>query len=255
MSEANQQDIGLSEQQRQLRGETGLLAYKAAVVGDSSWLFFAGFELYQIFISLLGGGLGVLLRQKLLPFFLDSGGSKLICGRGVTIRHPQAISLGAYVFLDDGVVLDQRRKHKTKTKISIGESVVVGRNTIVVAKDAEIILHPGVNISSNCRIATQSRIEIGASTLIAAFSYIGPGNHSTNAGSSLIESEMEIKGGVRIGQDVWIGAHCTILDGVTIGDRAIVGAHSLVREDVPAGAVVAGVPAKIIRMLPSNNEA
>ncbi|MCB0322363.1 MAG: acyltransferase [Bdellovibrionales bacterium] len=58
---------------------------------------------------------------------------------------------------------------------------------------------------------------------------------------------MELKGGVRIGKHCWIGTRATILDGVTIGDHAVVGAHSLVREDVPPGAVVAGVPAKIVK--------
>ena len=49
-----------------------------------------------------------------------------------------------------------------------------------------------------------------------------------------------------IGDDVWIGAHCTITDGVTIGEGAVVGANSVVTRDVPAYAIVAGVPARVI---------
>jgi acetyltransferase-like isoleucine patch superfamily enzyme len=52
---------------------------------------------------------------------------------------------------------------------------------------------------------------------------------------------------VRIGDDVWIGARAVILPGVTVGDHAVIGAGAVVREDVPAWAIVAGVPAKVIR--------
>lgn len=52
---------------------------------------------------------------------------------------------------------------------------------------------------------------------------------------------------IRIGNDVWIGARAIILDGVTIGDGAIVGAGAVVTGDVPAYAVMGGVPAKILR--------
>lgn len=61
-------------------------------------------------------------------------------------------------------------------------------------------------------------------------------------------------GPVEIGKNVMIGANCTILPGVTIGDGAVIGAHSLVNRDVPAGAKVAGVPARIIASQPQDTE-
>ena len=50
-----------------------------------------------------------------------------------------------------------------------------------------------------------------------------------------------------IGNDVWIGANVTILGGLKIGDGAVIGANAVVTRDIPPYAVVAGVPAKIIR--------
>ncbi|MFZ3017988.1 MAG: CatB-related O-acetyltransferase [Gallionella sp.] len=56
------------------------------------------------------------------------------------------------------------------------------------------------------------------------------------------------KGDVVIGNDVWIGADAIILPGVRIGDGAVVGAGAVVTKDVEAFQIVAGVPAKVIRM-------
>jgi acetyltransferase-like isoleucine patch superfamily enzyme len=53
---------------------------------------------------------------------------------------------------------------------------------------------------------------------------------------------------VRVGSNVWIGYGAQILRGVTIGDNSIVGASAVVTKDVPANAVVAGAPARVIRM-------
>ena len=52
---------------------------------------------------------------------------------------------------------------------------------------------------------------------------------------------------VTIGDRVWIGARATVLKGVTIGDGAVVAAGALVTRDVPAGALVGGVPAKVLK--------
>lgn len=53
---------------------------------------------------------------------------------------------------------------------------------------------------------------------------------------------------VRLGSDVWVGARAVIFGGVTVGDGAIVAAGAVVTKDVPALAIVAGVPARVIRM-------
>jgi chloramphenicol O-acetyltransferase type B len=54
-------------------------------------------------------------------------------------------------------------------------------------------------------------------------------------------------GNVIIGNDVWLGRDCKIMSGVTIGDGAVVATGAIVTHDVPAFAIVAGIPAKIIR--------
>lgn len=63
---------------------------------------------------------------------------------------------------------------------------------------------------------------------------------------SHIEGQTRSRGDVRIGNDVWIGAEVIILSGVTIGDGAIVAARAVVTRDVPAYAIVAGVPARVV---------
>ncbi|WP_291297149.1 CatB-related O-acetyltransferase [Elioraea sp.] len=56
------------------------------------------------------------------------------------------------------------------------------------------------------------------------------------------------RGGVVIGNDVWIGARAMVLSGLTVGDGAVIGAGAIVTRDVPAYAVVAGNPARQLRL-------
>lgn len=61
-------------------------------------------------------------------------------------------------------------------------------------------------------------------------------------------------GGITVGNDVWIGSEAMIFDGVTIGDGAVIAARSVVNKDVPPYAIVAGVPAEIIKYRFSDEE-
>ena len=233
-----------AQQARYSSARSPLALYREHAVGDVGWAALLYYEASQLFFSNLPGVLGFALRALFYPaLFRESEGRPAI-GRSVVLRNPKKISLGRGCLLDDFAVLDARG---AAARIELGECVSLGRGSALVAKDASISLGRGVNIGSNCRIATQSRIEIGESVLIAAYAYIGPGNHRPgDAERPLIAQEMETRGGVKIGAHAWIGTRATILDGVTIGEGAIVGAHSLVREDVPAGATVAGSPARVI---------
>lgn len=245
-------DIAMSAQQRRFSAAPGgrFAAYRRLMVGDGSLAALGGLELYNLFLSGLPGILGLGLRALFLPPLLGAHGGKLTVGRDVTVRHPSRIKVGRGVILDDASVLDIRTDKEAPAEcgITLGDHVLIGRGSLIVAKNAYILLEDAVNVSSHCRIASQSRVRIGSSTLIAAYAYVGPGNHQIpELDRPIISESMDTKGGVDIGHDVWIGARATVLDGVKIGDHAIVGAHSLVREDVPEGAIVAGTPAKIIR--------
>lgn len=107
-----------------------------------------------------------------------------------------------------------------------------------------------ITIGNNVAIAAfvhmwgHGRITIGDNSLIASHVAITSVTHDVHA---TFYNESTIEKEINIGANVWIGTHATILPGITIGDGAIIGAGAVVTHDVPPNAVVAGVPAKIIR--------
>ncbi|MCB0334299.1 MAG: acyltransferase, partial [Bdellovibrionales bacterium] len=217
--------------------------YRELTVGNSSTGFLAYYELLTLLFGGIPGLLGMGARSLLFPTLLKETGKRPAFGRSLLLRNPAALSLGNKVLIDDFVTLDSRRD----SSITLGDFVSIGRFTILAAKGGDIHLAAGVNIGTSCRLATQTKLEVGESTLIAAYCYLGPGNHEKNpSDGSYISGKMDLRGGVSIGKNVWIGARSTVVDGVTIGDNAVIGAHSFVNSDVPAGAIVAGTPAKII---------
>lgn len=108
-------------------------------------------------------------------------------------------------------------------------------------------IHLGKNvfINSGCRFQDQGGIYIGDDALIGHNVVLATLNHDM----APAKRQKLIPAPVRIGKRVWIGSNATVLSGVTIGDNAVVAAGAVVTKDVPANAVVGGVPAKVIRML------
>lgn len=106
-----------------------------------------------------------------------------------------------------------------------------------------IFIGKNVFINCGCHFQDQGGIYIGDGTLIGSQTVLATINH----GKRPQERGDNYPAPIRIGRNVWIGSHATILPGVTIGDHAIVAAGAVVTKDVPADMIVGGVPAKVIK--------
>lgn len=155
----------------------------------------------------------------------------------------------------------------------IGPGVELGQN--VVIPHPELVNLYGCHIGDGCKIASfveiQRDVRLGRNVKVLPFAFItsgvtiedgvfiGPHASFTNdlypsavgvGGELLTESGWELAR-THVGRRASIGANVTILCGVTIGDGAMVGAGSVVTRDVPAGALVAGVPARVVGVRPT----
>ena len=111
---------------------------------------------------------------------------------------------------------------------------------------ARLVLGRRVGLSSAVVCAAQ-HIEIGESTILGAGAMVADTDFHQPVGEW--EWNNDFAAGarpVRIGRGVFIGARAIVLKGVAIGDRARIGAGAVVTRDVPAGAVVAGNPARVL---------
>jgi len=144
----------------------------------------------------------------------------------------------------DSVVVDHIRPWNQlprREKTHIHPTVTFRR-----AENIEIGTH--VRIQPYCAIwaSPKGRITIGQYTGLGPGTVVFSSNHQFVPGMPYYKQPWREEA-VTIGRDVWVGAGCVILPGVTIGDGAVVAAGSVVTRDVPAGAVVAGVPARVIK--------
>lgn len=130
-----------------------------------------------------------------------------------------------------------------------GRPVILGNRCAIAA---QTFLHGpitlGDDVSVNARASLDGGakgIHIGRGTRIASGASLYAFDHGMDPGREIREQPVTSKG-IRIGEDVWIGANAGITDGVTIGAHAVVAMGAVVTRDVPPWAIVGGVPARII---------
>jgi acetyltransferase-like isoleucine patch superfamily enzyme len=226
-------------------GGSALRRYQDLVVGARGLWSLLRYELLTGLLGPLPGAFGLLLRSCFYPLLLGSSGGKLIVGRSVTLRCPGRIDLERGVTLGDYVELSARGE---SSRIRVGERTLLGRGTIIHARDGTVEIGPHGSLGTNCRLGTNGSLRIGRYALFASGCAVGGGDHPFEGATAPMATRLaESKGGVTIGDDVWLGTGVTVLDGVTIGRGAVVGACSLVTRDIPEMAVAYGIPARVVR--------
>ena len=225
-------------------GRSSREKYVELVVGRPGVGALIQYELVVMLAQARTGAFGLAMRKTLYPLLLGSCGRNVVFGQNVVLRHPHKIHIGSNVVIDDNCLLDA--KGSSNRGIRIGDGVFVGRNTILSCKDGDIELGEGANLGFNCEVFSASRVLIGRSVLMAAYTYVIGGDHDFSDPTAPVLAQARTSVGVVIGDGVWMGAGAKILDGVQVGNDAIIGAAAVVRENVPGRAIAVGMPARVV---------
>lgn len=164
-------------------------------------------------------------------------------GKNNHIQGTEFITIGTYTGFGDGLYLTAWKCWKYIDSIT--------------KQNESQIFTPSVEIGNGCwfglcnHITCVNFIRIGDNFLSGKYVTISDNNHGDTEFLTLhiqpAKRKITSKGGIIIGNNVWVGDKATILSGVKIGDGAVIAANAVVTKDVPAYCVVAGNPAKIIK--------
>lgn len=160
------------------------------------------------------------------------------------------ISKSAKLLLNEKLVINANRmgKNGRSSILRMDDNSILESNGFSFMYGADIILFKGAHlvlgknsfINSDCKIRCHDEIIIGDDCAISHdFTVMDSDAHELNGSRNTRP--------VHIGNHVWIGTRVTILSGVSVGDGSVIAAGALVTEDVPAGVLVGGVPAKVLK--------
>jgi acetyltransferase-like isoleucine patch superfamily enzyme len=167
------------------------------------------------------GAFDGLMRRVVLRALARRFGNGVVVGRGVLFRHPETFDIGDGVFIGDQAVIQGR----IDGTCVIGARTWIGPQAYLDAR--HLVLEENVGWGPAARV-------------------LGSVHTGLPIDVPIIQTDLEIRP-VRVGAGADVGVNAVILPGVIIGAGAMIGAGAVVTEDVPAFAVAAGVPARVLR--------
>jgi acetyltransferase-like isoleucine patch superfamily enzyme len=193
------------------------------------------------------GGLLTLLRFMRRHRMLNLKYARLIvrlARRKLLTPYGPRLKLDGLAFIGPKVVL-QIGRH---ARVELGRWSWLGHGTKVRCHEGVVSIGAKTVMGQECTISAYQHVSIGRECVIADRVMLIDFDHGMVEVDRPIRHQGIYKRDVRVGNNVWIGYGACILRGVTVGDNAVIGTSSVVTKDVPPNAVVAGVPARIIRM-------
>jgi len=147
-------------------------------------------------------------------------------------------------FLGRGLEL----KIEPRGQIRFGRFVWIGDETKIRCHEGLVEIGAKTVMGQECTISAYQHVRIGEQCVIADRAMFIDFDHGVVEVERPIRLQGIYKRDVEVGNNVWIGYGACVLRGVSVGDNSVIGTNAVVTKDVPANAIVAGAPARIIRM-------
>jgi len=185
----------------------------------------ACFDPLRLVLVYLPGPLGFKLRQMYYRLVMASLGRNVLFGTNVFVSGAANISIGEFTWIDNDVRLEAGIG-----RITIGNRVHVGSGATLQG-GGSLIVEDYVGIGYGAKIFSRSETPAEGKRMVPMVPEMQ---------KAFFESPVVLK------KDAFLGPNVVILPGVTIGEGAVVGANAFVNRDIPAWAIAAGIPAKVI---------
>jgi len=171
-------------------------------------------------------------------------------GSNISVSSGTILKGGKKIRISDGVVIEKGAMliaHGPDSFIGIGSNTWLCYNCILDTSDGWIKMGSHCTVNSFSILYGNGGLELGNFVRIAPHVVIAAMNHTyENPDIPICKQGIQSKG-IKIEDDVWIGAGAKVLDGVTIGKGSVIGAGAVVTKNIPAYSVAVGIPAKVIK--------
>lgn len=196
--------------------------------------------------------ISILLRRliMLIRGFLKTG-KKVFVGSNTKIQNTRNIVFGKSVTIDKNCIIDGF----SSEKIMLGDCVKIGAYSTLSSTSHMSKYGKGLRMGNNSAIGqftefgASGGIEIGNDVIMGSYISFHSENHNFSDSSKLIREQGVTSKGIKIGNNVWVGAKVTFLDGCIIGNNSVVAAGAVVNGIYPDNSIIGGVPAKVLKAI------
>lgn len=176
-------------------------------------------------------------------------GRKVFIGSRTKILNSGNVIFGKSVTIDKHCLLDGF----SSEKIILGDCVKIGAFSKLTSTSHFSKYGKGLKMGNNSAIGDYTHfgaaggIEIGNDVIMGSYISFHSENHNFTDKSKLIREQGVTSKGIKLGNNIWVGAKVTFLDGCIVGDNSVVAAGAVVNGTFPDNVVIGGVPAKILK--------
>lgn len=194
--------------------------------------------------------IGMIIDRAVMRFrgilFLQT---KVFLGSGCTIRNKKNIVFGKNCTIEKGTRIDGYAANT----IQFGDGCKIGAYSLVTCTSHLSKYGIGLKMGSHSAIGdfahfgASGGIEIGTDVIMGSYISFHSENHTFTDTTKLIREQGVTSKGIKLGNNIWVGAKATFLDGSIVGNNCVVAAGAVVNGSFPDNVVIGGVPAKILK--------